>query len=545
MAINFTYHQLLTIFVSRFDFYSVMKNLNIYLTISVLFLTFFSSQKLSAALDSLGIKTIEGKQYIIHKIEPKETLYALGRRYHVTVDKIIASNEEVKDGHNIDQIGRILYIPYEVKNFPNRNQNLAQNTSVSNSTNTTASIHAVKAGEKLYSIAALFKVQHDQLKKWNKLESDILSIGQELWVSNPSGLDSKSAQATSTKEADKETSTEIVHLVDIGETIYSISKKYGVAQTDIIELNDLKDNNIAVGQKLMVRKGSDVMVQDAPVEDGQEEEKPKAIYAQPDVQTFHLAKKGENYAQIADSYKLEEPDLKRWNKFQEPFAGGEVIQIVPPKMVEEKEKIIAASEKTIGSGTINSANKNRMHKVASGETLFSLAEQYKVAVEDLRKWNGLSNYQLRLGQELYVENPDALSIDSTEKDEIVEPETNFTEKRLTENPQKQDTKAYFTVEADDIPKIEKIKQQGIAELIQGSAGTEKYLALHRTAKIGTIMQVRNDLNDQIVFVRVLGKLPNTGIDEKVVIRISQKAFEKLGGVDYKFPVEISYLPLKD
>jgi len=59
------------------------------------------------------------------------------------------------------------------------------------------------------------------------------------------------------------------------------------------------------------------------------------------------------------------------------------------------------------------------------------------------------------------------------------------------------------------------------------------------------MQVRNDLNDQIVFVRVLGKLPNTGVDGKVIIRISKKAFEKLGGVDYKFPVEISYLPLKD
>jgi rare lipoprotein A (peptidoglycan hydrolase) len=96
-----------------------------------------------------------------------------------------------------------------------------------------------------------------------------------------------------------------------------------------------------------------------------------------------------------------------------------------------------------------------------------------------------------------------------------------------------------------MPKIDKIKEKGVAEVIEGSEGTEKYLALHRTAKIGTIMQVRNDLNDQIVFVRVLGKLPNTGVDGKVIIRISKKAFEKLGGVDYKFPVEISYLPLKD
>jgi hypothetical protein len=46
-------------------------------------------------------------------------------------------------------------------------------------------------------------------------------------------------------------------------------------------------------------------------------------------------------------------------------------------------------------------------------------------------------------------------------------------------------------------------------------------------------------------VRVLGKLPDTGVDEKVIIRISKKAFQRLGGVDYKFPVEISYLPLND
>ena len=82
---------------------------------------------------------------------------------------------------------------------------------------------------------------------------------------------------------------------------------------------------------------------------------------------------------------------------------------------------------------------------------------------------------------------------------------------------------------------------GIAAPISNS-GTDKYLALHKTAPVGTIMQVKNQMNGQSVYVRVIGALPDTGENENVLVRLSPRAMQKLGTSDAKFRVETSYVP---
>ncbi|HSZ73077.1 MAG TPA: hypothetical protein VK750_10420, partial [Cytophagaceae bacterium] len=71
--------------------------------------------------------------------------------------------------------------------------------------------------------------------------------------------------------------------------------------------------------------------------------------------------------------------------------------------------------------------------------------------------------------------------------------------------------------------------------------SDKYLAMHKTAPVGTIIQVINEGNNQRIFVRVIGKLPANGLNDRVVLKISKKAFERLAGVDKKIPVTLSYI----
>ena len=81
----------------------------------------------------------------------------------------------------------------------------------------------------------------------------------------------------------------------------------------------------------------------------------------------------------------------------------------------------------------------------------------------------------------------------------------------------------------------------MAELIEGSTESSKYLALHRNAPKGTILMVMNELNNQVVFVRVIGPLPDTGLNNKVVVKISKAAWQKLGAVNKRFRVKVSYV----
>lgn len=478
---------------------------------------FFMAYSSQAALDSLGVKSRDGKKFIVHKIEPKETLYSLSRRYHVSVNDILTANEEEEDGLKIDQIGRVLYIPYDPSNYP----------SVSKEPSGKGKKHTVKPGDTLYGLSQTYNVSVPDIKKWNDMKGVELSIGDEIWVSKPGNKN---------KTALKVTMKDKMHTVDVGETLYSLSRKYEVDVPDLKKWNNLKSDEISVGQKLIVGKkssGSEEVV----VEKEMEKRPAEDRYTMP-VQTFHTVKNNETLKSIADAYGLQESDLKKWNDLKAVPEVGTQISIVPRSI--EKEKNAAESKGSSG----------KIHVVKAGETLYRLAEMYGVKVPELRKWNSLSGTSLSIGQKLYVANPDGDVEEKLAEEKAEEEKQEETQKPepveiKTENPQKQDTKAYFTVEEDDIEDIKKVTEKGVAEVISGSGNTDKYLALHRTAKIGTIMQVRNDLNDQIVFVRVLGKLPDTGVDDKVVIRISKKAFEKLGGVDYKFPVEISYLPLKD
>ncbi|MFZ9045660.1 MAG: hypothetical protein ACO2ZZ_07320, partial [Cyclobacteriaceae bacterium] len=88
--------------------------------------------------------------------------------------------------------------------------------------------------------------------------------------------------------------------------------------------------------------------------------------------------------------------------------------------------------------------------------------------------------------------------------------------------------------------VSKLYEEGIAKATNKQFNTSKYLALHRTLSVGTVFQVKNLMNNQTIYVRVVGKLPNTGINEGIMIRLTPKAFERLGIIDEKALVGITY-----
>ena len=86
----------------------------------------------------------------------------------------------------------------------------------------------------------------------------------------------------------------------------------------------------------------------------------------------------------------------------------------------------------------------------------------------------------------------------------------------------------------------RVSTSGVAEMIEGS-GSGKYLALHRSAPIGTLVQVRNEFNNQSMWVKVIGRLPDTGVNDKILIKLSSLAFTKLSPEDRRFRAEVSYI----
>ncbi|MCS6822564.1 MAG: LysM peptidoglycan-binding domain-containing protein [Microscillaceae bacterium] len=83
-----------------------------------------------------------------------------------------------------------------------------------------------------------------------------------------------------------------------------------------------------------------------------------------------------------------------------------------------------------------------------------------------------------------------------------------------------------------------IIERGLGGLIENSATAEQALALHRFLAIGKTFWIRNPANNLETPVKIIGRLPNTGINDKIIIRISQTAYQKLNLKGKKFAIEI-------
>ncbi|GAB3889177.1 LysM peptidoglycan-binding domain-containing protein [Spirosoma agri] len=233
----------------------------------------------------------------------------------------------------------------------------------------------------------------------------------------------------------------------------------------------------------------------------------------------------------------------------------------------------------------NDPAKVGIHVVEPGQTLYSLAVRYDIAQSDLRKWNSLPGNNVLIGQALIVsekaylartpaaqiaaaaktpppahpETP-ARTAPKPERPTPKKPEETTTAKTepaapKPENPAptKPDNASSTSAKTEEVIEIphpgndapmptrgRRLATSGVAEMIEGD-GSGKYLALHRTAPIGTLVQVRNEFNNQSLWVKVIGRLPNTGVNDKILVKLSAQAFAKLSPQDRRFRAEVSYI----
>ena len=104
----------------------------------------------------------------------------------------------------------------------------------------TTATYTVKHGDTLYDVSKRSGVSMSNIKKWSNISSNVLHTGQVLQLKAPAP---KKVQTS-----DKITSKS--YQISKGDTLYSISKRSGVSVNNIKKYNNLKSNNIVVGQTL-------------------------------------------------------------------------------------------------------------------------------------------------------------------------------------------------------------------------------------------------------------------------------------------------------
>ncbi|MDH4089813.1 MAG: LysM peptidoglycan-binding domain-containing protein [Cyclobacteriaceae bacterium] len=295
----------------------------------------------------------------------------------------------------------------------------------------------------------------------------------------------------------------VIHMVAEKETLYGLSKRYGTTVEVILQYNPTADAGLEIGQILKIPY------------------LPKQAVRSVNGVTHTVVAK-ETMFSISQAYNVTVEEIKQWNNL-----SGNSLSI--------GQELIIKSGKTSNNPEAAAVAASGLHVVAAKETMFSISKQYGVTVQQLKDWNKLEGNEISIGQELIVRSPQVEITKPNPPAVITEP------KHDTPSVQpKTEVKEQTIRISESVKNSDEITQSGLAELIEGTEGNRKYLALHRTAPVGTILKVKNEMNNREVFVRVMGKLPDTPLTDKLVIKISKSAYDRLGAIDSRFRVELTY-----
>lgn len=165
------------------------------------------------------------------------------------------------------------------------------------------------------------------------------------------------------------------YTVKKGDTLYGISNQFGVSVVDLKNLNNLKDNNLKIGQVLKISQSSGT---------------------NPDSTINYIVKKGDSLYSIARVYKTTVQEIQKLNNLK-------------------SNALSIGQELKIPENYVNDASANLPtyinYTVKKGDSLYSIAKRYGITTDTIIKDNALKNNLLSIGQNLKIR---------TKEDSIVE-----------------------------------------------------------------------------------------------------------------------------
>ncbi|MFA8344424.1 MAG: LysM peptidoglycan-binding domain-containing protein [Rhodothermaceae bacterium] len=250
-------------------------------------------------------------------------------------------------------------------------------------------IYRVKKYDKLVDIAQLFDVRVSDIRNWNGLSyTTYVRVGDNLNIFvNPKKKDYY-ASINKLNRADRlkiiyanSGGKWISHRIRRGEVLGKIAGKYGVSVKKIKQWNNLRTSRIVAGKKLQIFIGDSKYALSVPRSSSSKKSSGTTKYK---------VRRGDNLSKIAHKFRVSEADLKKWNNLKSSRIYAGKTLIVNGNATKKDKKVY-----------VKTANKVS-YKIKKGDTLSDIALKYKVSVEALRQWNGITGNNIRAGKKLVI-----------------------------------------------------------------------------------------------------------------------------------------------
>ena len=436
------------------------------------------------------IETIEGKDYYIHLIQPSETLEDLGELYGVSPEVIIRSTPSIEKGAEV-RPNQILRIP------------VSETTAASEVEEQTMQ----EAGEKEKT------PEHDE-----KRDGDL------------------SGDTTEKQKADKQEKF-VYHKVTEGETLFSISREYGVTVEQIKQVNPGLDHNIEIGQSITIP------VHLAKENEEQQKLKETGVFKGKKFNAYTV-KEEETIYRIAKNFGISQQELLEMNPQVEvnSLAAGTDIRI-PVESEQSSEQEMASK----------SSQDKQPQEAAKEEKKKDTIKTYRFyKVKFLERVPGISKRQEIEKDTIYKLNPGIKEEGVNWGDVIKLPRKAEVKKEVykkeTPGEKPADTTINFIIhrvtKQEDLDKIAKLYEVSPQEIINLNPGAKRKINKGEKLKI-PIKRKKKEKREEakeedeeqkkLLRERCLAK---SGIDQHfkvaLMVPLYLNEYKKLDTADYKY-----------
>lgn len=200
--------------------------------------------------------------------------------------------------------------------------------------------------------------------------------------------------------SDKPLSSWQTYTVRRGDKLEKIAPRFGMSVAGLKAANGIRG-------RLNIRPGITLLVANKDGDASADLSKPTAQLRFPDAEpetvasgSAHTVRKGDTLLTIARHYGMTVAELKRINQLRNNrVAAGERLKI------SDKRQASAARPSAPNHGPHVSGKKTKIarYTVRRGDTLYSIARQYKVEIDDLKRWNNISARSLQPGKTMTIQ----------------------------------------------------------------------------------------------------------------------------------------------
>lgn len=193
------------------------------------------------------------------------------------------------------------------------NTNSSGNSNISTGTGqVSGGKYTVKSGDSVWKIANDHGISMDQLIQWNNIKNNFVYSGQQLIVSNgesSSSITTNTGNASSSSNNAGNTAVSgTKYTVKSGDSVWSVSDKYGISMNQLIQWNNIKNNFIYPGQELVVSNSSSTTNNQTTTNN-----------ANTNTGGTYTVKAGESVWSVANKTGITMDQLVQWNNIKNNF----------------------------------------------------------------------------------------------------------------------------------------------------------------------------------------------------------------------------------